>query len=57
MQALKCDQQTKALWKEVERSFDVCTGEELPSTFCKALEFLLGRVNAMLINVVNARLR
>jgi len=57
VQAPKRDEETKAKWKEVGQAMHDATGEEQPRAFCKGLEFLLDRVNAMRIDAANARLR
>jgi hypothetical protein len=57
IQAPKRDDETKAKWTEVSAAMQAATMEEHPRAFCKALEFLLDRVNAMRIDAANARLR
>jgi hypothetical protein len=58
VQAPKRDEETKAKWKETsDLMSEASTSEEQPRAFCKALEFLLDRVNAMRIDAANARLR
>ena len=55
VQAPKRDEETKAKWQAIHA--DMCTTNEPARAFCKALEFLLDRVNAMRIDAANARLR
>jgi len=57
VQAPKRDDETRARWKQVGQAMQEATGEDQPRAFCKALEFLLDRVNAMRIDAANARLR
>ena len=58
VQAPKRDEETKAKWKDVHACLErAASGEERPRAFCRALEFLLDRVNAMRIDAANARLR
>jgi len=57
VQAPKRDEETKAKWKQTEQRMRDASDEEHPRAFCKALEFLLDRVNAMRIDAANARLR
>jgi len=57
VQAPKRDDETKAKWKEVEKRMKDAQSEDQPRELCKALEFLLDRVNAMRIDAANARLR
>ena len=54
VQMPKRDEETKTKWQVVADAMDTEPG---PRTFCKALEFLLDRVNAMRIDAANARLR
>lgn len=54
VQSPKRDNETKAKWELIAKSMDEEPG---PRVFCKALEFLLDRVNAMRIDAANARLR
>jgi hypothetical protein len=58
-QAAKRDEETRAKFAEVEALMaDASTSpEDQPRAFCKALEYLLGRVNAMRIDAANNRLR
>ena len=56
VQAPKRDLETKQKWQglcELRSASDF----DLPQWFCKAMEFLLDRVNAMRIDAANARLR
>jgi hypothetical protein len=55
VQAPKRDDETRARWKQVGQAMQDATGEDQPRSFCKALEFLLDRVNAMRIDAANAR--
>ena len=49
--------ETGAKWVPVCQAMESATAEERPRAFCKALEFLLERLNAMRIDTANARLR
>ena len=42
-------------WKPVRQAMEEAAAEDQPRAFCKALEFLLERVNAMRIDAANAR--
>ena len=55
MQAPKRDEESRTRWIPVREA--MAAREEQPRVFCKALEFLLERVNAMRIDAANARLR
>jgi hypothetical protein len=55
VQAPKRDEETKARWIAIEQDMQSALPEEHPRSFCKALEFLLDRVNAMRIDAANAR--
>jgi hypothetical protein len=57
VQAPKRDTETKDKWKQIDVYMLAATAEEQPRAFCKALEFLLDRVNAMRIDAANNRLR
>ena len=57
VQAPKRDEETKARWREVGQAMLGAAAAERPRALCKALEFLLDRVNAMRIDAANARLR
>ena len=57
VQAPKRDEETKAKWIEVSAAMQGATMEEHARAFCKGLEFLLDRVNAMRIDAANTRLR
>eukprot|EP00291_Cryptomonas_curvata_P026192 CAMPEP_0172174800 /NCGR_PEP_ID=MMETSP1050-20130122/13871_1 /TAXON_ID=233186 /ORGANISM="Cryptomonas curvata, Strain CCAP979/52" /LENGTH=643 /DNA_ID=CAMNT_0012846827 /DNA_START=422 /DNA_END=2354 /DNA_ORIENTATION=- len=57
VQAPKRDDETRARWKQVGQAMQEAAGADQPRAFCKALEFLLDRVNAMRIDAANARLR
>ena len=59
VQAPARDQQTKDKWKEVKVAMEKAAADaaDQPRSFCRALEFLLDRVNAMRIDAANARLR
>ena len=49
--------ETAAKWVPVCEAMESATAEERPRVFCKALEFLLERLNTMRIDTANARLR
>ncbi len=55
VQAPTRDDDTRASWKVVGQAMQEATAEGQPRAFCKALEFLLDRVNAMRIDAANAR--
>ena len=55
VQAPKRDEETKAKWQDVRQLME--TTDNQPRALCKALEFLLDRVNIMRIDAANARLR
>ena len=57
VQAPKRDEETKAKWKEISHAMNDAAREEQHRAFCRGLEFLLDRVNAMRIDAANARLR
>ena len=57
VQAPKRDEETKTKWGEVSQAMQRAAIAEHPRQLCKALEFLLDRVNAMRIDAANARLR
>lgn len=59
VQAPKRDEETKAKWTEVGAQMQAADADAQarPRSLCKALEFLLDRVNAMRIDAANARLR
>ena len=57
MQAPRRDEESRTRWKPVHEAMESAAAEDQPSAFCKALEFLLERVNAMRIDAANARLR
>ena len=57
VQAPKRDEETKEKWKDVEAGMRNAVEQEHPRAFCRGLEFLLDRVNAMRIDAANARLR
>jgi hypothetical protein len=57
VQARKRDEETKAKWKEIETRMNVAVKEDQPMAFCKAIEFLIERVNIMRIDAANARIR
>ena len=54
VQAPRRDDETRDKWRDVSGAMDADPGAD---TFCKGLEFLLDRVNAMRIDAANARLR
>ena len=49
--------ETAAKWVPVCEAMESATAEEGPRAFCKALEFLLERLNTMRIDTANTRLR
>jgi hypothetical protein len=51
-------QESQALWAQVVRDFEAAEGLEAaqPAAFCRGLEYLLNRVNAIRIDLANARL-
>ena len=50
------DTETTALWTEMRTSIAAATPpEEQPGVLCKALEFLLSRVNVLRMDAANAR--
>ncbi len=53
VQAPKRDGETQALWTEV--GSNMLGSTDRPRSLCKALEFLLGRINIMRIDAANAR--
>ena len=57
VQAPHRDEETKAQWAERHKELLAADADTQPRAFCKALEFLLDRVNAMRIDAANARLR
>lgn len=57
VQTPKRDLETRTRWKQVGLAMQNANGEDRPRAFCKALEFLLDRVNVMRIDAANARLR
>jgi hypothetical protein len=59
IQAAKRDEETKAKFAVVDQLLCDATSstENQPLAFCKALEYLLDRVNAMRIDAANSRLR
>ena len=56
-QAPRRHDETRAKWAAVEEALRAAEAEEQPSSFCKALEFLLERLNTMRMDAANARLR
>jgi hypothetical protein len=56
-QAPKRDGETRDRWLLLQATFQVTAELERPRVFCKSLEFMLDRVNAMRIDAANARLR
>ena len=44
------------MWEPLRASMESATASDQPSAFCKALEFLHKRLNAMRIDAANARL-
>ena len=57
VQSPKRDEETKAKWAEHRQELMAANADTQPRAFCKALEFLLDRVNMMRIDAANARLR
>ena len=57
IQAPSRDVETASKWVAVRASMVQADPMEQPGVFCKSLEFLLDRVNAMRIDAANARLR
>lgn len=59
VQAPKRDEETKEKFAVIDKAMCAAAEvlEEQPRAFCKALEYLLDRVNAMRIDAANARLR
>ncbi|EKX51596.1 hypothetical protein GUITHDRAFT_102857 [Guillardia theta CCMP2712] len=57
MQEPSRKQETQAGWKALEEELRAGTPEDQPTLFCKALEYVLGRVNVMRVDAANARLR
>ena len=55
VQAPKRDGETKLQFEQVAKSMKEADTAEQPRAFCKALEFLLNRVNVMRIDAANAR--
>jgi hypothetical protein len=55
VQAPLRDEETQTLWRAVGTQMLTCHQEDRPKTACKALEFLLDRVNALRIDAANAR--
>lgn len=51
----RCEE-TRTMWVQIEQSLQA-PAEEQPQVFCKALEFLLSRVNLLRIDTLNARIR
>ena len=54
-QSTKRDEDTILRWRPVAKSMEEAEAAEQPRAFCKALEFLLNRVNVMRIDAANAR--
>jgi hypothetical protein len=59
MQAPRRDKETKKQWEEMQGCMLAAEAEEgeRPGAFCKALEFVLDRVNSIRIDAANTRLR
>eukprot|EP00960_Hanusia_phi_P006127 176780-Hanusia_phi.AAC.1 len=57
MQGSARKEETEAGWKALEQELSAGSLQERPRLFCKALEYVLGRVNAMRVDAANARLR
>ena len=57
MQSHKRDEESLTMWAPVRESMESATALDQPRVFCKALEFLMERLNAMRIDAANERLR
>jgi hypothetical protein len=57
MQAPQRDEETKERWAGVSKDLKEAEKDQQPRTFCRALEFVLDRVNAIRIDAANSRLR
>jgi hypothetical protein len=57
VQAAKRDEETRTLWAALAERMEHAAPAEQPRAFCAAIEFLLGRVNAMRIDAANTKLR
>ena len=59
VQSRKRDEETKEKWEPIEEGLTMGNhnADGRPRAFCKGLEFLLDRVNALRIDAANARLR
>jgi hypothetical protein len=55
VQAPKRDEETTQQWRKVGASMLRAEGGDRPGVMCRALEFLLDRINAMRIDAANAR--
>ena len=53
VQSPRRDEETKAKWEPLRLAMDSAVPEIQPHAFCKSLEFLLDRVNVMLIDAAN----
>jgi hypothetical protein len=51
-----CDAETDTMWIEKKAAMDNAEVAEQPAVFCKALQFLAGRVNLMFVDAANVRL-
>ena len=57
MQETKREEESRTRWKPVSWGMEHAKPKDQPRAFCRALEFLLGRINAMRVDAANARLR
>jgi len=55
VQSPKRDAETLANWRQVGTAMQAAEVADRPRVMCKALEFLLDRINAMRIDAANAR--
>jgi hypothetical protein len=51
------DEESRTMWEPLRGSMESATATDQPRVFCKTLEFLHERLNAMRIDCANARLR
>ncbi|EKX31294.1 hypothetical protein GUITHDRAFT_122507 [Guillardia theta CCMP2712] len=49
--------ETQDRWNELEQELRASTPQDQPMSFCKALEYVLSRVNVMRVDAANTRLR
>ena len=57
VQSHKRDEESRTMWGPVRESMESATALDQPRVFCKALEFLMERLNAMRVDAANERLR